>query len=159
MSVHLRTVDRFVASGRPAGALRQTIGVVGIADENSAALLLLLEVTFQAEHGAAFGQHSRVHGAVRRVAADTAFLQRFMLENERSALCGVTLETSVVLTKQQSSAAFDLLRQTCSSAFDGAAGVRIVTIRAAYLAFQYRMVMRHFKSGAHFKMTLETRVR
>jgi len=52
-----------------------------------------------------------------------------------------------------------LLRPTGPAALDGPTGVRVVTIGAAHFAFQHGMVMRHFKSGPHFEVTLETRVR
>lgn len=93
------------------------------------------------------------------MAADASFLQRFMLEYEWAGLRSVTLEASFILTKEQRAAAFDLLRQTRPSAFDRATSVWIMTIRTTHLAFQYRMVVRHFKSGAHFEVTLKTRVR
>ena len=158
MRVHLRTVNRFVAAGRPAGALLQARRVIAVPDENLAVGGLLLEMALQAESGVALSKQSLVHRAVGRMATDAAFTDCFMFKNERPALRGVTLETGVVLTEQQSSTAFDLLRQTCSAAFDRAAGVRVVTIRAAHLAFQDRMVVRHFKTGPHFKVALETGV-
>src|SRR5215471_6462585 len=49
VTVHLRAMDGFMAAGRPAGTLRQTSGVIGIADVNPAAGLLFLEVALQAE--------------------------------------------------------------------------------------------------------------
>jgi hypothetical protein len=82
-----------------------------------------------------------------------------MLKHKRAALGNVTLETSFVLTEEQCSAAFYLLRPTGPATFDRATGVRIVTIGAAHFAFQDRMVMRHFKSGPHFEVALETGVR
>jgi hypothetical protein len=60
VTVHLRTVDRFVASGRPTGALRQPIGMIGIANENPAAHFLFLEVTLQTQGLVAFVEHSSV---------------------------------------------------------------------------------------------------
>ena len=93
------------------------------------------------------------------MAAGATFFQRFMLEHEWAGLRDVTLEAGAVSTEEQRSAAFDLLRKTCVPAFDCIAGVRIMAIGAAHLAFQHRMVMRHFKSRAHFEVTLETGVR
>ena len=148
-----------MATRRPTRALWQTIGVIGIADENSSAGFLFLEVTLQAQRCVAFVEQTRVDRAVRRVTTDAAFFQCFMLENEWTGLRGVTLETGFVLTEQQCSAAFHRLRQARSSALDGATDVRIMAIRAAHLAFQHRMVMRHFKSSADFEVALEARVR
>ena len=58
-------MDGFVAAGRPAGALRQPRGVIGIADEDSVALLLLLEVAFQTECLVALIEHAGIDRAVR----------------------------------------------------------------------------------------------
>ena len=79
-----------------------------------------------------------------------------MLKNKRAALRDVTLETGFVLTKEQRSAAFDLLRQTCVAAFNRAADVRIMAVRTTDFAFQNRMVVRQFELRADFKVTLET---
>ena len=65
MTVDLRTVDCFVTASRPAGALRQTIGVIGIADENAAARFLLLKVAFQTKSRVALSQHAGIDGTVR----------------------------------------------------------------------------------------------
>ena len=148
-----------MTAGRPTGALGQAISVIGIADKDSSAGLLLLEVTFQTECRVAFGQHPRVDRSVRRVAAHATFFQRFVLKHEWSGLRHMTLETGFVLAKQQSPAAFYCLRQTGPAAFDRAADVRIVAIGATHLAFQDRMVMWHLKSRAHFEVTLEAGVR
>ena len=137
----------------------QTVSVIGIADENSATCFLFLEVTLQAQRLIALGQHSRVHRAVWRMATDAAFTQRLVLKHERTGLGDVTLEARFVLAKQQSSAAFDLLRQAGPAAFDRAADVWIVAIGATHFAFQHRMMVRHFESGAHFKVTLEAGLR
>jgi hypothetical protein len=48
-------VDGFVTAGGPAGSLREAIGVIRISNKNSTVDLLLLEVAFQAEGGAALG--------------------------------------------------------------------------------------------------------
>ena len=93
------------------------------------------------------------------MAADTTFPERFVLKYERTALRGVTLETSLILTEQLCSAALEILRQAGATAFNGASGVRVVAVRAAHLSFQNRMVMRHFKFSADFKVALETGVR
>ena len=82
-----------------------------------------------------------------------------MLENKRSALSDVALETSLVLPKKQSASAFDLLRKTCPASFECATDMRIVAIGAAHFAFQNGMVVRHLKFGAHFEVALKTRVR
>jgi hypothetical protein len=47
-------MDRFMTAGRPTGGLRQPIGVIGIANENSARDCLLLEMTLQTKRRASF---------------------------------------------------------------------------------------------------------
>jgi hypothetical protein len=93
------------------------------------------------------------------VTADTTFLQCFVLEHEWAGLSDVTLEADAVLSQYQRSPAFDLLRQACSAAFDCTSLVWIVAICAAHLAFEDRMMVRHFKSRPHVQVTLETSVR
>ncbi len=82
-----------------------------------------------------------------------------MLEHERTGLRNVTLEACLVLSEKQRATAFDLLRQTGSTAFDRSANVRIMTIRATHLSFEHWMMVRHFKSRADFEVALETGVR
>lgn len=133
--------------------------MIGIADINSAAGFLFLKVAFQAEDRASLSQHPRIDGTVRRVTADATLPQSFVLEDKRTALRGVTLEASLVLSEEQSSAAFNLLRPARSATFDRAADVRVVTIGATDFAFEHRMMMRQLEFRAHFKVTLETGVR
>lgn len=61
-----------MTSGRPAGALGQTIGVVGVADEDAVALLLLLEMALEAQGLISFREHAGIDRAVRGVTADAA---------------------------------------------------------------------------------------
>lgn len=93
------------------------------------------------------------------MAADTTFTHGAVFEHERSALRGVTLQTCVVGAQQRESAAFDLLGKTGATAFDGAALVRIVAIRAAHLSFEHWVTMRQHEFRAHFQVTLEARIR
>src|ERR1051326_3909810 len=156
MAVDLRAVDGFVATGGPARALRQTRGVIAVADEDAAVARLLLEMAFQAERRIALVQHPLVHRAVRRMATDAAFAERFVLEDERPALRSVTLETGFVVAEQRGSATLERLRQVGSATFDGVAFVWVVTISTTDLALQDGMVMRQLKCRAHFGMALET---
>lgn len=68
VTVDLGAVHGFVTAGRPTGPLRQTVGVIGIADVNSSTGFLFLEMALQAERCVALIQHLRVDRAVRRVA-------------------------------------------------------------------------------------------
>ena len=74
--------------------------------------------------------------------AKAAFADRLVLENKRTSLRGVTLETGVVLTKQSKTAALDGLRKIGPAAFDRASLMRVVTIGATHFAFQHRMMVR-----------------
>jgi hypothetical protein len=58
--------------------------------------ILLLEVASQAEHLVSFKQPLLVDRPVRVVADDATFPKRFVLEDERASLFGVTLETDLV---------------------------------------------------------------
>jgi len=49
MSIHLRTMDRLVATGRPARSLNEAGGMISVADKNSAIHGLLLKMTLQTE--------------------------------------------------------------------------------------------------------------
>lgn len=90
------------------------------------------------------------------MATDTAFAQRFVLENKWAALGGVALKTGFVLSEKGDAATPDRLRQTGPAAFDCAAGVRIVTIGATHFPFEHRMAVRQLESRAHFEVALET---
>ena len=157
MAVDLRTVNGFVAAGRPAGALLQS----GRYDRRrrcrfSRRCGLLLEMAFEAKVGVALREQPLVYRAMRRMAAHTAFPNRFMLEDERAALRGVALETGFVVAEQRRAAALDALRDIRSAALDGIALVRVVTIGATDFAFQDRMMMRQLERRFHFGVALET---
>ena len=49
MLVDLRTMHRLVAASRPAGSLRQEVGVVDISNQNYAGAGLLLEMALQTQ--------------------------------------------------------------------------------------------------------------
>ena len=96
MIVNLRPVNSFVTPGRPAGALGQAVGMIRIADEDSAGRRLLLEMTLEAQRCISRDQHALVHGPVRRMACDTSLPHCLVLEYEGTALRGVTLEAGFV---------------------------------------------------------------
>ena len=156
MLVHLRTVNRFMAAGRPAGALLQPARVIVIANENLAVRRLLLEMAFQAEIGVALREQFLIHRAMRRMAGDTTFANRFVFENEGPALRGVALQTGSVRAQHGEAAALHGLRHVGSASSDGVALVRVMAIGAAHLAFDHRMMVGQFERGADIRMTLET---
>ena len=85
-----------MTASRPAGALRQSVRVIAIADENSTGLRLLLEMAFEAQRRVARDQHALIDRAVRRVAGNAALANGVVFEDERSSLRGVTLQASLV---------------------------------------------------------------
>ena len=117
-----------MTASRPARSLGQEAGVIDIPNENSARNFLLLEMAFQAERLIALVQHSLVDRAVRRMANDAAFANRFVLVNEWTALRSVTLHAGVIHTHEGDPAADDRLVQTSAAAFNRLALVRIVAI-------------------------------
>ena len=145
----------FMAAGRPACPLRQECGVIDIAEKNSARLSRLLEMAFQTERLIAFGQHALIDRAMRRMAGGATFAHRFVFENKRAALCGVTLQARLICAQKRDAATFDRLLQVCASTLNSASFVRIVAIRAAHLAFEHRMTMRQLEAGPHVGVTLE----
>lgn len=82
-----------------------------------------------------------------------------MLKYKWTALRDVALKTGFVLTEKERASAFDFLRKTCPASLNRAADVRVVTVGAAHLVFQNRVVMRQLKLRAHFQVALETGVR
>ena len=49
MPIHLRAVNRLMATGRPARSLNEAGSMISVADKDSAIHGLLLEMTLQAE--------------------------------------------------------------------------------------------------------------
>ena len=156
MTVGLGTVNRFVATGGPAGALLQARGVIAIADENAPVAGLLLEVALQAKIRVPLRKQSLVDRAMRRMAADAAFTDRFVFKYEWSALRGMTLETGLVVAEQGGAPARDALRQIRAAALYRVTLVRIMAIRAADFALQHRVMMRQLEGRLHFCVALET---
>jgi len=159
MIIYLGPVDSFVTSGRPARALRQSVGVIGITNEDPTAGSLLLEVTLEAKRGVSGRQHSLIHRTVRRVTSDTTFAHGVMLKYEWASLRSVTLETGFVARQEGESAALHFLLKICIAPFDRITLVRVVAIGATHLAFQHRVMMRQLEAGSHFQVTLEAGLR
>ncbi|MEP7014363.1 MAG: hypothetical protein ABI925_02885, partial [Verrucomicrobiota bacterium] len=93
------------------------------------------------------------------MARHTAFTQRFMLEDERTSLRCMALETGFVLAQESSAAAFEGLRKVSPAAFDRRSLVRVVAVGATNFSFENRMVMRQGKLRAHLGVALKTRCR
>jgi hypothetical protein len=81
---------------------------------------------------------------------------RLVLINEGSALLGVTLEAGFIFAQERKPAGSERLLNICRRALDRDAFVQFMTIRAAHLAFEHRMMMRQLECRANFQVTLET---
>ena len=68
---------------------------------------LLLEMALQAERLVALVEQPLINRTVRRMATHATFAQRFVLEDKRTALRGMALETSFVLAEQGHAPAFE----------------------------------------------------
>ena len=88
--------------------------------------------------------------------AQATFAHRFVLEDKRAALRGMTLEAGLVLAEQRDAAALERLRKIRPAAFDRVPFVRVMAIGAAYLPLEHRMMMRQIEFRLHLQMALET---
>jgi hypothetical protein len=82
-----------------------------------------------------------------------------VLVHKWTALLRVTLETGFVLRQQRKAATSELLLNVCWVALGHHPFVRFVTIAAAHLSLEHRMVMRQLERCADIQVTLETRIR
>ena len=82
-----------------------------------------------------------------------------MLVHERTALLRVTLEARFVSAQEREPAGFEFLLDICRRAFNRDAFVYLMTIGAAHLAFEHRMMMRQCERCANFEVTLEASFR
>ena len=74
--------------------------------------------------------------------ADGATLaQRLVLVHKGAALLRVTLEAGLVFAQERKTAGFQFLLNICRRAFNRDAFVHLMTIGAAHLAFEHRMMM------------------
>lgn len=106
---------------------------------------LLLEVTFETEIGVAFSEQARIHGAVNFMAGGASLPHGLMLEDKGTFLSGVALRASVMFH-----------RQSRAAGNDGGSFVGIMTIAAADLSFQHRMVRRKIELASFIEMALKT---
>jgi hypothetical protein len=144
----VRTVDCFVATGRPTRAATYEAAVITPPNQESARGGLFLEVTLQTERLIAGLEHLVVHRTVGRVTDYAALSRRFMLEDKGATLGLVAFETGFVSACQLHAAAHDRV-----------AGVGFVTIRARQLVGADRMRMGQSKLATLIQVTLETRFR
>jgi len=148
-----------MAAGRPTRPLLQKIRVIDVSNENVSGNLLLLEMAFQTERRIALVQQALVDGAVGRVADGATLAQRLMLVDKRAALLRVTLKARLVFAQERKTAGFEFLLDVSRRAFNRDAFVYLMTIGAAHLAFEHRMMMRQCERCANFEVTLEASLR
>jgi len=82
-----------------------------------------------------------------------------MWVNPGTSLLCVTLEARFVSAEESETAGFERLLNVCRRSFGGDAFVRLMTIAAAHLAFEDRMVMRQSERCANVQVTLKAGVR
>ena len=116
--------------------------MVDISNENRPGAGLLLEMALQTKRLVSLVQHPLIDRAVGRVATHATVAHRFVFVNERASLRGMALEAGLVFAKECHATADQLLLPAGAASFDGSAHVRVVTIDAAHLAFQHRVMMR-----------------
>ena len=133
-----------MTAGGPTGAALEERGVVTTTDQQYARSNLLLEMTLQTEALIALGQHPLINRTVRLMAGEATFSKSFVLENVRSTLNRMALETGFIETCQLGAASFHRI-----------AFVRFVAGGATHLSFKHWMMMRQIECGARFKMTLK----
>jgi hypothetical protein len=144
-----------MAAGGPTRALLQKVRVVDVSNENVSGYLLLLEMAFQTKRRVALVQQALVHRSVRRMTDRTTLPQRLVLIDKWAALLCVTFEAGFVFAQERKTAGFEFLLDVCRGALGCDPFVRLMTIGAAHLAFEHRMMMRQCERGANFEVTLE----
>ena len=100
-------MDGLVTAGGPAGSLLEKAGVIDVRNENLAGGGLLLEVALQTKGLVALVEQRWLTDPWGEWQVTQPSRSGLVLENERSALRGVTLETGVVFTEQSDAATFD----------------------------------------------------
>jgi len=159
MLVDLRTVNGFVTTRRPARALRQPGGVVGIPNKNPPIDVLLLKMAFETKRGVPIDEHFLVNRSMWRMTSHAALTHSLVLEHERASLGSMAFETRFVSAKESHPAAPEFLMKSGATALNRVAFVRIVTIGAIHLVLENRMMMRQLKLRAYLQVALETGVR
>jgi hypothetical protein len=148
-----------MAASRPTRSLLEEIRVIDVSNENVSGYFLLLKMAFQTERRVAFIQQTLVDGAVRRMTDAAPLLYCLMWVNPGTSLLCVTLEARFVSAEESETAGFERLLNVCRRSFGGDAFVRLMTIAAAHLAFEDRMVMRQSERCANVQVALETSLR
>jgi hypothetical protein len=148
-----------MAARRPTRPLLQEVRVIDVSNENVPGYCLLLEMAFQTERRVAFIQQALIHGAMRGMANSATLPDRLVFVDKWPALLRVTLEAGFVSAEECKSASMKPLLDVRRGALSGDPFVRFMTIAAAHLAFEHRMMVGQLKCRAHVQVALETGVR
>ena len=116
-------------------------------------------MAFYAKCGVALIQQALVDRAVRRMADSATLAHRLVLVHKRAALLGVTLEAGLVFAQESKTAGFEFLLDIRRRAFNRDAFMYLMTIGAAHLALEHRMMMRQCERCANVEVTLEASLR
>lgn len=87
--------------------------------------------------------------------AHATFAHRFVLENKRTALRGVTLQARLVMAQEARATAFERLGQVRTAPFDRVSLVRVMAIGTTDFALEHGMVMRKLECCADLRVALE----
>src|SRR5262249_18575688 len=120
--VDVGTVNRSVATSRPAGPHTDKRGMIDLADKKRARASLHLRMAAQAKVDVSLRQQLGIDRAVRIMTRGTTFTQCRMFEHERPRLLAVTPRTTLVESGHRQS----------SGGFENIAAMRVMTLRAVY---------------------------
>lgn len=137
---------RTVATGTPATAAGNQIGVPGGAYVDVSGGTLHLGMAFQTKVRVVFDQQFSIDRAVRAMTNGAAFAHGFVLKNKGTRLFPMTLGATFVLSRHRQAA----------GGFENIRAVRIVALHAIHFAFENGVVMRELKLGVRFEMALKT---
>src|ERR1044071_5261193 len=144
--MHIRTMDRCMAAGAPAGALTKELVMPFNSYINLTCCPLNLGMAFKTKIRIAFDQQLPVHRAMRIVTDGAPCPECFVFKNKRPCLLAVTLRAILIDPRH------------CQSArrLEYVEPVRIMTAHATHALLDDRMMLRQTKFGARLKMTLKT---
>lgn len=147
--IEIRAMHGGVATGAPATAEFQFVGVVFIADQDLPGAdqrALRLRVALEAKIVVALDEHLGVDRTMRAVADDAAFPHRFVLEDEGLALVAMALGAGLVEAGQGEAA----------GGFHDVRAVRVVALDAIHFAFEHGMMLREAELGVGFQVAIQT---
>jgi hypothetical protein len=143
MGTGVRTVDALVAASGPASAAWQEASMIAATDLQDPTGGLGLDVALQTESRVALSKHLLIGRTVRTVTGCAALAGCLVLEDPRTGLLGVALNTGLVHAGE--------LR---AAALGSGSTMRIVAICAAHLAAKHGVSIGKIEGGLHIKVTV-----